>query len=99
VENSSHVPVWRIAADSDVRMRSWEGEHVLYLVNSGDTHLIGAEAAHIMRLLQRGPATQAELTQQIAASSTQEAGIDLRRRVESLLRELGSHGIIEGSRR
>lgn len=60
--------MWCIAPGQTLRFRQFDDEFVLYNDLSGDTHLLGDSAMHILSDLQRGPASAAMLTASLAAA-------------------------------
>ena len=75
--------------------RSWEGESVVYHVQSADTHLLNPTAAIVLQRLQQSPATSLELTEQLAVTNGLEPDQDLFRNVEKLLSNFHELGLIE----
>lgn len=60
--------MWRITPGQALRFRQYDDEFVLYNNLSGDTHLLGGSAMHILSELQRGPASAEVLTASLAAA-------------------------------
>lgn len=60
--------MWRITPGQVLRFRQFDDEFVLYNDLSGDTHLLGDSAMHILSDLQRGPASGAALAASLAAA-------------------------------
>lgn len=60
--------MWRITPGQALRFRQFDDEFVLYNDLSGDTHLLGDSAMHLLGELQRGPATRAALMASLAAA-------------------------------
>jgi PqqD family protein of HPr-rel-A system len=44
---------WQVIADQALQFRCWEEEYVVYNACSGDTHVLAAQAAELLMLLQR----------------------------------------------
>ena len=53
--------MWRVTPGQQLRHAEWDDEAVVFNSLSGDTHLLGAAALHILRTLQAGPADAAAL--------------------------------------
>ena len=53
--------MWRITPGQALRFRQFDDEIVLFNDLSGDTHLLGDAAMHLLSVLQHGPATRAAL--------------------------------------
>lgn len=47
--------MWQLVPGQSLRHRGWNDEFVVYNELSGDTHLLGADAMHLLRVLQAGP--------------------------------------------
>jgi PqqD family protein of HPr-rel-A system len=60
--------MWRITPGQALRFRQFDDEIVLYNDLSGDTHLLGDSAMHILSELQRAPASRAALVLSLAAA-------------------------------
>lgn len=60
--------MWRITPGQTLRFRQFDDEFVLYNDLSGDTHLLGDSAMHILSVLQRGPASRAALAASLGAA-------------------------------
>lgn len=60
--------MWRITPGQTLRFRQFDDEFVLYNDLSGDTHLLGDSAMHILSELQRGPASGQALAASLAAA-------------------------------
>ena len=60
--------MWRITPGQALRFHQFGDEIVLYNDLSGDTHLLGDSAMHLLSVLQHGPATQAALRGSLAGA-------------------------------
>ena len=61
--------VWGVMAGQRLRSKTWDGaEHLLYNDLSGDTHLLGADALDLLRLLQAADCDEASLTAALTAA-------------------------------
>lgn len=61
--------VWGVMAGQRLRSKTWDGaEHLLYNDLSGDTHLLGADALDLLRLLQEADCDEASLTAALTAA-------------------------------
>jgi hypothetical protein len=58
---------WRLADIGPVRFRSWDGEVVLYLEKSGDTHHVTGVAVDIFHAALQGPIGSAALKAAVAS--------------------------------
>ena len=60
--------MWRLVPGQSLRFRQFDDEFVVYNDLSGDTHLLGDSAAHLLSVLQQGPAASAALLDSLAAA-------------------------------
>lgn len=60
--------MWRLTPGQAVRFRQFDDQFVIYNDLSGDTHLLGDGAAHVLSVLQQGPATSAALLDSLAGA-------------------------------
>src|SRR4051812_14196597 len=58
-------PIWRVPPDSVFRWREWDGEHVVYHDNSGDTHRLNALGAAVLRSLIGEPGSTGKLAERV----------------------------------
>ena len=86
---------WRVPAAASLRWRSWEGEHVVYHCESGDTHLLNPAAAEALKFLETRPAGADDLAEHVAARLSLAAGGQLRREMAELLAAFDDLGLIE----
>jgi len=63
MENSGMV--WRIVDDSQLSLRYWDDECVLYHGASGDTHRLSGLVGLLLEQLMRGPASSLALSDAI----------------------------------
>ncbi|SHH41370.1 HPr-rel-A system PqqD family peptide chaperone [Massilia sp. CF038] len=70
--------MWRLMPGQALRFRQFDDQVVVYNDLSGDTHLLGDSAAHLLSLLQQGPAPAARLLDALAAAhdSARDAAFD-----------------------
>lgn len=88
---------WQVVAPFGLHWLTTEGEAIVYCDGSGDTHLLGAFAAEILRRIEDAPVSAAELAGE-AVASTGEPEIQVRSAVAEALREFHRLGLIEPSR-
>jgi PqqD family protein of HPr-rel-A system len=86
--------MWRIAPGQALRFRQFDDEFVLYNDLSGDTHLLGDSAMHILSDLQRGPADASALTASLAAALECPHDIAFDDEAAALLATLASYFLI-----
>jgi PqqD family protein of HPr-rel-A system len=60
--------MWRITPGQTLRFRQFDDEIVLYNDLSGDTHLLGGSAMHLLSVLQHGPAARQALHDSLAVA-------------------------------
>lgn len=89
---------WRLVPGSDVRFRFWGDESVVYNTLSGDTHLIGSAAAHILLELQKVSATSVTLTETLASLMHVEIDDEFASQIKQILTDLQNLSLIEQTR-
>ena len=87
--------MWRISAGQALRFRQFDDEAVLYNDLSGDTHLLGAEALHLLSVLQHGPAAQAALLASLADALGCAPDAALGAETDAVLASLAGYFLIE----
>lgn len=88
-------PVWRLSAGQRLEHRGWDEECVLYNNLSGDTHLIGAAALHLLERLRAGEADLATLVRALQADFDTDPDADLAFDIAHMLDELCGLSLIE----
>lgn len=58
--------MWRLTPGQALRFRQFDDGLVLYNDLSGDTHLLGDDATHVLSVLQQGPASAEALLDSLA---------------------------------
>jgi PqqD family protein of HPr-rel-A system len=86
---------WRVQGSSSLCWRAWDEEHVVFHPASGDTHLLNAFTAEVLRALEECPASGAELTQLFAPAFEAEDEPALRGQIDNLLARFHELGLIE----
>jgi PqqD family protein of HPr-rel-A system len=87
--------MWRITPGQALRFRPFGDEIVLYNDLSGDTHLLGDTAMHLLSVLQRSPATRAALAASLAAALGCEHDAAFDDELDALLASLAAYYLIE----
>ena len=59
--------MWQVKPGQALRFRQFDDDFVLYNDLSGDTHLLGDGAVHVLGVLQHGAASEASLRASLAA--------------------------------
>jgi PqqD family protein of HPr-rel-A system len=86
---------WGVPRDAVFRWREWDGDVVVYHVNSGDTHFLNALGARALERLQRGPMTLVALADELARGEGCPPTPDFRAGVERLLARFHELGLVE----
>ena len=86
---------WRVPLHSRFHWRAWDDEHVVYHVNSGDTHRLNAVGARALRLLMSASLTSAELATHLEPELPGETDAVRLELVEALVSQLRSLGLVE----
>lgn len=87
--------MWQLMPGQSFRLHSFDDEFVLYNDLSGDTHLLGAAAVHLLSVLQQGgPASDAALCDALAAAleCARDPGFDAQ--AAAVLAQLASYSLI-----
>lgn len=88
---------WRALPDPALHVRSWDDEFVVYNSLSGDTHLLGSAAAHILLKLQQAPSDAIVLAESLAPQL--QAGMEMENelvdQITRLLEDLHTLALVE----
>lgn len=87
--------MWRVISGQALHFRTWEDEFIVYNSLSGDTHLLGPAAAHILSRLQEAPSDAATLAESLTPLLQANFDGELVPEIEHLLADLGSLELIE----
>lgn len=87
--------MWRVVPGQSLQHRAWEDECVLYNSLSGDTHLLAANAIHVLLCLQQGPLDEAALAESLSESFEFDPGSDVAAEVAGLLSGLQALSLVE----
>lgn len=86
---------WRLISDQALQFRSWDDEFIIYNSLSGDTHLLGSAAAHILLKLQQAPSNATALTESLAPLLHAEMDDEFVSQIEHILADLDKLALIE----
>lgn len=87
--------MWRITPGQALRFRQFDDEFVVYNDLSGDTHLLGDSAMHLLSVLQHGPAPRADLHGSLAAALECAPDAAFAEQADALLATLAGFFLIE----
>ena len=87
--------MWRVIPGQALQYRVWDDEFVLYNNLSGDTHLLGANAVHVLLALQHAAADEETLITSLCLSLGIERDEESPLQVAQLLADLQSLSLIE----
>ncbi|WP_158590476.1 HPr-rel-A system PqqD family peptide chaperone [Noviherbaspirillum cavernae] len=87
--------MWQVAPGQPFSLRVLGDEFVAYHPLSGDTHLLGAAAGHILVALQQSPSDTAALAERLASLWQTELHHELALETEGILADLESLALIE----
>lgn len=85
--------LWRIA--DALHVRCWGEEYVVYHALSGDTHLIGKAAAHILMALQQQTTDTQSLSRSLAAMMGVRTSTEFMLEMNRILADLSKLSLIE----
>lgn len=84
---------WR--ASSALYLHSWGDEFVVYHSHSGDTHLLGPAAAHILLALQQAPSNSIILSKSLPPLLGVETDDEFILKIDEILADLATLALIE----
>jgi PqqD family protein of HPr-rel-A system len=87
--------MWRIQPGQALRFRQFGDDIVLYNDLSGDTHLLGDTAMHLLSVLQQGPATRETLAASLAAALGCECDAAIVDEADAVLASLAGYFLID----
>lgn len=82
-------------SDQALQLRSWNDEFVVYNNLSGDTHLLGLAAAHVLLELQKAPLDAINLSESLAPLLQAGTDEEIALQIEHLLADLDKLALIE----
>jgi PqqD family protein of HPr-rel-A system len=86
---------WQAISTQAVHLRSWDDEFVVYNSLSGDTHLLGAAAGHILTALQHAPSDETSLTESLCETLHAEPTPEMSLQIQAILTDLHKLALIE----
>lgn len=86
---------WRLIDENALKLRTWDGEFVVYNILSGDLHIVDEQAAHILQSLQRAPSDVLSLAQRLANQWQCEPNDELLREIKMTLSEMQALALVE----
>jgi PqqD family protein of HPr-rel-A system len=86
---------WRIPAESQLHWRAWEDDVVLFDARSGETHLLNAVAAEVLKSLAESPADLGTLARRVAIHFDVAPDSGWLSRLKALLARFDEAGLVE----
>lgn len=86
---------WQAISSQAMHLRSWDDEYIVYNSLSGDTHLLGVAAGHILMQLQRAPSDEATLIESLCQAWQAEPNPELSLQIQDILADLQKFMLIE----
>lgn len=86
---------WQVCGPAALARVDWDGEVAIYHRGSGDTHLLDPLAAELLRALESGPRSDADLVSLLSELVSPEPARPPQALVEDILGELKRLNIIE----
>jgi len=86
--------MWRVPENWRLEWRQWGGLHVVYNPASGDTHLLNALPAYVLRSLETKASSIEELEALVSSSHDRPPDEALSSDIEALISELDELGLI-----
>jgi len=87
--------MWRLTPGQVLRFRQFDDGLVLYNDLSGDTHLLGDDATHVLSVLQQGPAQADALLDSLADALGAARDDAFERDAAAMLAQLAGFFLIE----
>lgn len=87
--------MWQAIPTQFLKVRCWDGESVVYNSLSGDTHLLGAAAMHILFKLQETQMDLTGLADSLASIWQMELSQDILFHISTILSDLEALALIE----
>jgi PqqD family protein of HPr-rel-A system len=87
--------MWRITPGQLLAFRQFDDEIVVFNDLSGDTHLLGGSAMHVLSVLQQGPATREAVLASLAAALECAPDPEFEAEVDALLATLAGYFLIQ----
>ena len=87
--------MWRVISEHALHFCSWGDEFIVYNSLSGDTHLLGLTAAHVLLTLQQTPSDVTKLAESLAPMLQTKMDDELVFQIDHLLAELDTLALIE----
>lgn len=89
--------MWQVVSADALHIRSWNDEFVVYNSLSGNTHLLGSSAAHVLLTLQQTTSNALTLAASLAPLMQAEMDDEFVSQIEQILADLGKLALIERS--
>ena len=90
-----HRGIWRIMGAEPLRMRTWEGDSIVYHPMSGQTHRVDVVSALLLRCLTTGSASLVDLCREAEAFLELDDQALTERTVGQTLESLRTVGLVE----
>ncbi len=87
--------MWQVMPGQALRVRQFDAEWVLYNDLSGDTHLLGESAMHLLGVLRHAPAPRAALHASLAAALETAPDLAFAAEADALLATLAGYFLIQ----
>ena len=88
-------PVTLVWKASELLWREWEGENVVFNLNSGNTHLLNSAAVDVLRLLEKETLSAEEISERLISMVGGSSDEEIVKNVETLLMNLDHLGLVE----
>lgn len=85
---------WRAAGPLNLRWKSWQDEHIVFNVDSGDVLLLNPVAAEALKILETSPTALDALTEQVARSLNVDLNEDLQQGITHFVYKLAHLGLV-----
>ena len=88
-----NTQLWRAACPLHLRWKSWEEEHIVFNVDSGDVLLLNPVAAQALKILETSSISLDQLTEQVARRLNVYCNEDLHQGITQFVYQLAHLGM------
>jgi PqqD family protein of HPr-rel-A system len=91
-------PRWELAQGSQLHWKCWDDEFVVFDEGSGDTHLLDALAAEVLKALEDAPGDVPTLIARVAGRLRIEPDPEIERHIRATMQRFREAGLAERTR-
>ena len=87
--------MWRTLGEQPLKLRSWDGDYVVYSPFSGQTHRLDITAGYLIELVNDGPKNSEILHENLSEYLDEQNNDVFRNSIDVVLENLDELGLIE----